>query len=87
MVLTGILIYKGFESGCEIDGKIEGDILLQLGAGTLKVMGYHHQIRGLREGDYVKCTVTCDNYGYIYLESAKLDADQTLLDRIINKED
>ena len=51
MVLTGILIYKGFESGCEIDGKIEGDILLQLGAGTLKVMGYHHQIRGLREGD------------------------------------
>ncbi|MBR4131244.1 MAG: hypothetical protein IKU02_10060 [Bacteroidaceae bacterium] len=85
MVLTGIFIYKGFKPGCEIDGKLEGIILLQLGAGTLKVMGYHHQIRGLREGDYIRCTVTCDNYGYIYLESAKLDADQTLLNRIVNE--
>ena len=84
MELTGSCVFKGFNERCTIDGKTEGDILLQLGEGTLEVMGYHHQIRGLREGDYIRCTVTCDNYGYIYLESAKLDADQTLLNRIVN---
>lgn len=85
MDVKGTCIYKGFEESITIDGKTEGEMILQLGEGTIKVMCYEHEVAGLKVGDFVRVTINPDNYGYIYLKSICYDGEQEILNRIINR--
>lgn len=82
MEISGVCIFKGFKEWCTIDGKTEGEVILQLNDETIKVQGYEHDVAGLRAGDCVSVTIEPDNYNYIYLKSINYDGEQEMLKRI-----
>ncbi len=82
MEIKGTCIYKGFKDWGTIDGKTEGEVILQLDDETIKVQGYEHDVAGLKAGDCVRVTIELGNYHYIYLKSISYDGEQEMLERI-----
>ena len=101
LFLTVSVIYNGhgdvFESFTwrngvgHINGSEERDgdcdVNLQSDAGIIKAKGKFGQIKFFNPGDYLKCKLEFQSSGSIYLSTAILDTDRTVLNRFIKQTD